>query len=282
MGLGDILQEAVGSGTLLRAIESGFKQDRPKPPLNSDSYLRASAIPGLCAREEVICANDDVMRRDSVDPGLNLTFLHGTALHWAVQNKLLGPLGSLYGTWRCDKCGHLHGDSATAASPADFSWAVPMPKKCAVPDCGGHELTYVEPAFVDHDLRLTGHTDGLLVLPGLPGMGILEVKSIGERGFREVQNVPQIGHMVQAHIYMMFTGFRWAKILYWHKGGNGLPSLKEHHVERDEETIRRIQDVVRSVWAGIALKSLPQRICANSVCPRAKLCSVAEKCFANE
>lgn len=280
MGLGSVLQEATGCGSLLQLIERDFVQREKKPPLTAKSYLRASGIPMLCAREEVICATKKVERDNDVDAALNLTFLHGTALHWAVQNKLFGPMGVLYGTWRCDKCGSLHGDAKAARSADDFQWAVPMPKVCRVQKCGSKEFTYVEPEFVDHDLRLTGHTDGFLVLPGLPGMGILEVKSVGPRYAREVKIAPQIGHIVQAHVYMMFTGFRWARILYWLKAESGMSMLGEHHIDRDEEIIHRVQDLVRSIWSGMESGQLPDRICANATCARAKACSVAEQCFA--
>lgn len=276
MGLGDLLREASGHGSLKRLVEGEFVRLGKKPPLKNGSYVRASSIANMCAREEVLCSVDDITRPDDIDAGLNLTFLHGTALHWAVQNHLLGPMGTLHGTWKCEACGKLYGEQKADMRPED--WSVPMPKVCS---CGHRTFNYIEPSFVDHDLRLTGHSDGFLVLPGLAGMGILEVKSIGTRAAKEVQSAPKVEHLVQAHIYMMFTGFRWAKILYWQKGEAGLNSLLEHHVDRDEETIRRVQDMIRSIWAGVALKTLPERICAHDNCIRAKACPVSRRCFAD-
>lgn len=276
MSLAGILQSSVGTGALLPLVEQAYAREESKPPLTPKSYLRASGIPMLCAREEVICVKNQVTRPNDIDAGLNLTFLHGTALHWAVQNKLLGPMKVLYGTWRCDACGTKYGTQPKEGGTS-YTWAVAMPNCCS--SCGSKELTYVEPEFVDHDLRLTGHTDGLLVIPGLPGMGILEVKSVGARYAREVKVAPQISHLVQAHVYMMFTGFRWAKILYWLKGEAGMSMLQEHHVDRDEEMIHRVQDLIRSVWSGIETGELPERICANNTCPRAKSCHVAAQCF---
>lgn len=277
MGLADLLRDATtGSGSLLPQIEQGFARYGQKPPLTNSSYLRASGIPNLCPREEVLCAVEDITRPDDIDAGLNLTFLHGTALHWGVQNHLLGPLGVLYGTWECLSCKKKFGEQQEGVRAED--WSVPRPKVC---DCGHKDFNYVEASFVDHDLRLTGHSDGFLVLPGLPGMGILEVKSIGSRYAKEIKVAPQLAHMIQAHVYMMFTGFKWGKILYWQKGEAGLGALIEHHIDRDEETIRRIQDTIRSVWAGVALKVLPERICATDSCVRAKACPVSTKCFKN-
>lgn len=281
MSFADIIRDATGSGSLIRLIEEGFQRKEVKPPLNPKTdFLRASGIPNLCAREEVICALRDISRPDVVDAGLNLTFLHGTALHWGLQNELLGKLNVLYGTWRCDHCGTKYGTAVEGKRVED--WAVPMPHNCTSGACAGgaRSFTYVEHKFKDDSLRLTGHSDGFLVIPGLSGMGILEVKSIGQKSAREIQQAPQIGHMIQAHVYMMFTGFKWAKILYWQKSEFGLKALVEHHVERDEETIQRIREMAGSVWSGIAMGTLPDRICAHDACPRAKACTVSKHCFA--
>ena len=277
MGLAGILSAASGTGSLLPIIEQSFARAEIKKPLTPKDYLRASGIPMLCAREEVLCSKNQITRPNDIDAGLNLTFLNGTALHWAVQNKLLGPMGVLYGTWQCEDCAKLYGVRPKDAT--DLQWALPMPKVCSAKGCKSIEFKYVEPAFVDHDLRLTGHTDGFLTIPGLPGMGILEIKSVGPRYAREVKVAPQIGHLVQAHIYMMFSGLRWAKIFYWLKAEAGMSMLQEHHVDRDEEIITRVQDLIRSIWSGIETGELPERICANATCPRAKACPVTEKCF---
>ena len=276
MALGDILRDLSNASSLMRVIEERFRQSNIKPPLDPQKgMLRASGIPNLCAREEVLCTKHGVNRNDIVDPGLNLTFLHGSSLHWGVQNHLLGPMGVLFGTWRCDECATKVG--VQTDGPVD-SWAVPRPFQCGV--CQSTAFTYVEPSFYSAKLRLTGHADGFLKLPGHNGMGILELKSIGQKGAREVQDAPQIGHMVQAHVYMMFTGLKWAKIVYWQKSEFGLKALIEHPVERDEETIERIRELVGSVWTGMAGGELPERICANATCPRAKGCAVAAQCFA--
>lgn len=278
MAFADIIRDATGTASLLRLIETDFVQKSIKPPLRAGDYLRASGIPNLCAREEVLCALHGIFRKDEVDAGLNITFLHGTALHWAVQNQMLGPMGVLYGSWRCDECAFIHGEQLD--SKTFDAWAVQRPKVCEFDGCKSASFTYVEPAFMHEGLRLTGHADGFLRLPGLSGMGILEVKSIGQKSAREIQQAPQIGHMVQAHVYMMFTGFKWARILYWQKGEFGLKALVEHHIERDEETIERIRALITSVWEGLQSGKLPERICANDTCPRAKGCAAASKCFA--
>ena len=278
MSFASIIRDNTGTGSLIRLIEDGFQRNEVKPPLNPQrDYLRASGIPSMCPREEVLCAMHGIQRPDTVDAGLNVTFLHGTSLHWGVQNVLLGPLGVLYGAWRCDECAFIHGEQNS--NKRFEEWAVKRPDICEFDGCKSRAFTYVEASFRNDSLRLTGHSDGFLVLPGLPGMGILEVKSVGQKSAREIEQAPQIGHIVQAHVYMMFTGFKWGKILYWKKGDFGMKALVEHHVERDEEMIENIRASVQSVWSGIQSKELPERICANDGCPRARACAAVCQCF---
>lgn len=278
MALGEIIRRqgsATGRTSLLGVLEERLGTQRKKPPLHPDNnWARASAVPSMCAREEVLCALHGVERDDNVDASLNITFLHGTSLHWGVQNRLLGPLGILYGTWKCANCAVVYGKQQ---SHAPSGWEIQMPKTCS--SCSGTEFSYVEPEFSDPELKLTGHCDGFIRLPGMDGFGILEVKSIGERGAREIQNTPQIGHTIQTHVYMHFTGLKWGKILYWQKHESGLRSLVEHHVDRDEETILMVKQMLSSLWTGIETGSLPERICANNTCPRAKSCSIVDLCF---
>lgn len=276
MSIANVLKDFGGHGSLLRVIEEDFVSSRVKPAPSLGSYVRASSVPSLCPREEVICALRGVERLDNVDAGLNLTFLHGTSLHWGVQNKLLGPAGVLYGTWKCDSCGHIHGKAVKGVPVQD--WAVRYPSSCG--NCGASDVfTYEEHKFIDESIRLTGHSDGFLVIPGLQGMGILEVKSIGARGGMQIKNAPQVSHVIQAHVYMMFTGFQWAKILYWKKADFGMKALVEHHIVRDEDTIDLIRENVGSIWSGIREETLPSRICVNDSCPRAKACPVSDYCF---
>ena len=54
--------------------------------------------------------------------------------------------------------------------------------------------------------RLRGHPDGFLRMAGMPGLGILEVKSISPRGAWEIRSCAKLDHVVQAQCYMWVTG----------------------------------------------------------------------------
>jgi hypothetical protein len=140
---------------------------------------------------------------------------------------------------------------------------------------------YNEIMFEDESIRINGHPDGFLKIPGLPGLGLLEAKSIGMRGGLEIRKAPNIGHVIQAQTYMMLTGLKWAKILYWQKSENGLNALVEHLVNYDQGTIDGIRAMVSSIWRALSTGELPERICEVASCNRAKECAMAEACFAN-
>jgi hypothetical protein len=274
MALADVVRTTRGH-SLIKAISKVYGRDEDVPPLKPGDLIRCSSFPHLCAREEVLCSLRGIPRKNIISPDTNLTFLHGTALHWAVQNELLPALGVLLGKWRCDECGQTYGTYDMV--PANISL---RPDDCL--RCGCHDFTYVE-AYLKYDAPyyVHGHVDGVLQIPSLEGYGVLEVKSIGERFFHEVRQRPMIAHVVQVHLYLWLLGpaFKWAKLFYWCKGVNGLAGLREHLVERDEKLIDTIKATLESIWKGITDGTLPERICLNSTCPRASRCSVTERCF---
>jgi hypothetical protein len=266
----------------------------------------------MCAREEVLAFQEETERDDFSDPDLLLTFLHGTALHWAVQNHILPNRALLYGVWRCLVCGHVVGGlppeekaelrkiaASEAPDKARFKELceaqgrldkslVLRPGKC--PSCGVSELEmgdellfeYREQWFGDIDYRIGGHPDGFLVIPGYSGSGILEVKSISSHVAWKVKHTPQMEHLIQAHTYMWLTGRKWALVMYWAKGTHGLKSIIWHFVERDEGTVQKLQKLVGDMRTGIDTGALPSRICNSVHCARAGGCALAPVCFDRE
>jgi hypothetical protein len=270
MGLASVVKAAVAKGTIKRVINEQYKEKRNAPPVTDIGFLRASGFASLCPREEVLRAILKRPRPEEFSADTMMTFLHGKALHWGIQNDLLPTVGILIGRWTCLDCGTEVGNGSKI--PESLA---PRPKKC--PKCGGFEFMYRELQLRDEELHIQGHNDGFLVIPGLPGVGILEAKSIG-KGW-EVRNCPSMDHVVQAHIYMMLTGLKWARILYWEKGAQGVEALIEHHVDRDDETVTKIRSIAKAIWSGIADQNYPDRICTTDKAPRAMKCVVCKECF---
>lgn len=268
---------------LISLIRQGLREDRVVAPMGKNSWLRVSGLARLCAREEVLCVQHGVSRRDEVSPDLGLIFEHGHALHWVLQNRVLPLLGEvLRGRWRCMACGNVHGGRAHwivgRFSVEEFVQAqVPRPSRCrrCSSILNSDSCFYEEQNLVDLKLRLGGHPDGFLAIPGEPHLGILEGKSISAKGALEVRQCPKHEHVIQTQAYMRLTGLTWAKVLYWNKGGSGMSALAEHTLRYDDALVERIMSTIHSVRG----ESLPDRICGSAQCPRAKVCPVAKQCF---
>lgn len=249
--------------------------------MTADDWIRTSSIATLCAREEVLCSLEGLVRENQVPADLSLIFAHGTALHHIVQNDLLPKTKTLVGTWRCTHCGKVYGQSdwdykRISDNPEALVF---RPEGCG---CGANEFVYVELMLRDFQYRIQGHPDGFLRFSDMPGLGVLEVKSISPKGAWEVRGCPKMDHVIQTQIYMHLTGCRWAKILYWDKGGSGVSALVEHTIDYDEDTVEKVLALITSIRDGIRLSKLPDRICAAIDCPRASECPVAEACFARD
>lgn len=251
---------------LLSLVERWERKEAVKP-LKPGMRLRASSFASMCPREEVICSVGDIDRKRVIEADLQLIFLHGTALHWALQNRLLPEIGVLHGEWVCLNCAKVYG---TRDRP------VLRPEKCV---CDREEFVYRERHVVDNELHIGGHLDGLIAAPNRTDLGLFEGKSIGTKGFWEVRQAPKVEHVIQMQVYFWLADLKWGKILYWNKGDNGVNALRVFTVERDDATINQIKDVLRSIWKGIEKGDLPDRICTSKTCPRAGECSVAPVCF---
>jgi len=282
-GLGALVAATRATGSLkqLFAREWRRKQTRAPPQLND--YTRISGLSGICPREEVLCAVHGVSRKDNLGADTLLTFLHGTSLHWGLQNHALPELGVLYGQWKCLDCGTTHGGVEKGVPISETVVLRPNAcAKCGNASKGGGDVAfqYVEHHFINDTFLVRGHPDGFLALPGLPGLGILEAKSIGGRNAWEVKQAPHYGHVIQAQAYMWLSGLKWAVIFYWAKGEQGIErSLAEHFIEYDEETIVNLKRLLTSIPDGIRSGILPERVCVTDSCTRANKCSAVKKCF---
>ena len=276
MSLGSVVAKANASqGSLKKLIRLHLAEENQVPYLDENGYLRVSALAELCPREEVLASTLKFVRTRKVDADLGMIFAHGTALHWVLQNKIVGLTGALYGVWHCVKCAKQFG--APSPNLQESQSLSTRPRSCDA--CGCPDFHFLEQRFINEEYRIGGHPDGFLVLPGLPGIGIAEFKSVGIKSAWEVRSTPNMGHVVQVQTYLWLTGLQWGKILYWEKGGQGMSALFEHHVERDEESIENIKGMIRSIWNGVTSGLLPQGPCTTIECPRAAKCQLKHACF---
>ena len=275
MALERIFKLVAASKSLIGLMESGLEDTRKVSPRKPEDFVRISGLSKMCPREEVICSLEGLSREETIDPELNLIFIHGHALHWALQNLILGPLGVLLGAWRCQSCGKLYRHSEEGVDDTESVSFTPRPEKCSCSEDAN--FIYHEQWLKNSEYRVSGHPDGFLMLPNRTGYGVFEAKSIGQ--LWKVKNAPQLDHVIQVQCYMWLTGLQWSVILYWHKSGKGFDSFIEHFVERDEDTITQIKSVLLDLQYGLKDGKLPKRICVNDWCDKAKDCPVKTKCF---
>jgi hypothetical protein len=276
-----------GESELIHLSRKVLPEVRKKEILSKDSWVRVSSLAFLCAREEALCVKYGIIREEEISADLSVIFEHGHALHWALQNRILPRLGAFYGRWRCAVCGAAYGGRdrpwvfGTFTAEEFVASQVQRPSVCASCDSelDDSNSLYIEPTFHNNEFKLSGHSDGFLVIPGLDGMGLLEAKSINPKGAAEVRLCPKLDHVIQAHCYMWLTGLRWAKILYWDKAGSGIRSLVEHTIEYDEDTIFKVRDLLTTLREDLASPDLPSKICQRRTCDRAKACDAVDYCF---
>lgn len=271
---------------LVEAIRAGLKERRVRLPLAPGGYLRGSGLAELCPREEVLASREETQRVKTADADDLLVYAHGHGLHYALQNHVLPRVGVLVGRWICLNCGTNYGvprepsplrveDGVPSAILEGV--LVPRPERCGCGSTEPNDFYYRELSYAAPEYGTGGHPDGFLRLEGREGLGVFEAKSTSN--LWEVRSAPYVAHAIQVQTYLWFTGLKWAVILYWHKGGQGIPALVEHTVERDDETIAQIKRTLREVWDGVEGGPLPGRICQAADSTRAKECKVRGSCF---
>jgi hypothetical protein len=247
------------------------------------SRVRVSLLHKLCPRADVLRFMHNVAEADNVEADLGVTFAIGTALHYAMQNLMLSKTSVLEGMWRCEKCGHLYGDMPYKdhLKPAQIASRISCPAKCD--KCKHDTFKFEEYFFVDEELGLQGHCDGLLNMPALSDEPVLfELKSIAQSQTWKIRDTPIIDHVIQVHGYMMLSGLSKAIVLYWVKGVHGMPALKEFVVERDDDLVATLTEALRQRKEGLEKGIVPEdRVCATADCARASGCPVRQTCFSN-
>lgn len=276
MALGNLVAQAASSTNLRKILQTRYALVEEVAPLTAESWMRGSKFPEICPREEVLVSVAKLTRKREINPDFYLTLEIGKALHHQLQNSILPGAGVLMGEWECTRCG-MHYGIKKHDKPIE-QYAVKRPDQCS--RCENYEFRFHEYSFRNEEYRIEGHPDGVLCIPGMNGLGLLEAKSISAKGAWEIRNVPKMDHVIQSHIYMWFTGLTWTKIVYWDKATFGMSALVEHTVERDEETIDRIKSTLLVLWKGVESGIAPAtRVCANAEAPRAKDCVVCKPCF---
>ncbi|HLG36937.1 MAG TPA: hypothetical protein VI338_02280, partial [Nitrososphaera sp.] len=279
-----------GSESVVDAIKRSFQSKRETRPLGSEGWLRVSSLGSICPREEVLCSVNGVVREEWLDSGTMVNFEFGNAIHWMMQNRVLGEIGMIVGSWRCTWCGEIYGGRKTGL--------VCRPESCAKCGASAYEakrtngrpdqlskdnaFVFVEEWIGNEEYKIGGSPDGQYIPCGGSEKDavLLEFKSCNERNFYIYKNAPDFMHAIQAQLYMWLTGYRKGTIVYVNKNGRLPYGMAEHVLDYDEEVISLVKSAVNQIRSGIVTKELPARtVCATYDCSRAAKCVVRDLCF---
>ena len=263
---------AYSKATLLVArLTSGMHERKTQAPGEIDAS--ASRLFDFCPRETALAAKHRIVRERAIFANLKYMFVIGQAVHDAFQNYIMGPLGLIYGAWRCHECATLSG-----AYPDN---RVRMPAKC--PKCRtrqsaerGFNFSYVEDEIVDATCGFVSHPDGY------DDKGnIWEFKSIGG----SFANKPKAEHMVQVQANMHVQHIvrsapvKCARLVYIEKSALGvLDGVHEFQVPYDRAFAAKHYAKALELAQFFIDGTLPKMVCESTTCARADRCGVRAFC----
>ena len=225
-------------------------------------WLHVSALYDLCTREHVLAKQaierTGVVPARIMTPQLRVRFDMGRYFAELIRNEYLGPMGRLWGDWRCLSCGA-------------FVESQVMPKACT---CRNGAWMYEE-REVRHDaLKIVAHVDGFDLDPVLDKV-VLELKSVEGAIFKSRSLLPLARDVFQASVYCWLTGTKAARLFYASMSleTNHLP-FKEFTIPFDVRVPARVERIVQEVRAG------GKRACESRDDARAIACPHAGPCFA--
>lgn len=249
----DVAQLVATGGGLRGALDrylTGLEPSRVGSPM-----LHASQLFGLCTRQVLLARALKEVPQSVVPVTDRVRWDQGSAIHDLVRERYLGPMGVLYGEWRCAKC-----EGITTGA---------MPKRCR---CGGRRLLYEEREVKNEELGIVGHLDGLEQRPGA-GLGVLEIKTIDGALFKMLKQ-PQPEHTFRTHVYMWLAGLQWGRILYVSMAKERVSPFKEFYLRFDLRVAEQVRRTIEELRSG------GRRCCEERQSARALRCPVGRTCFA--
>jgi hypothetical protein len=230
-------------------------------PISPDMTISISSIGKLCPREWTLACRSgaDVVRQFDVESRWRTDA--GTALHRMFQEEWFGPMRVLLGGWLCSACGYRHG-AVAGSGPVTVRTAVLMPESCD--RCGMREtrwerFRYEEIQTSDAEDGLTGHLDGVFVLPAQRAR-VLDIKTVGS--IVPVLREPRRTDVVQVNEYMRCTGIREARILYVDRTSSGIDrGTVEHHIGFSHHMSEQYRGYIRSFRQAAKDQSRPIPAC---------------------
>lgn len=249
-------------------IDDVLETEEEVPPFSKTDFIRVSSIYNFCPRMEAIRVNNDITLKNKLGASLRKIFAHGRAFEKSFRDKALGDLGVVIGKWKCLECGYVP-EKDVCGSPR-----YPKPKTC--PKCNARgDWSYQEEEVFDTSCMIKGHCDGFVYWNN--DYAILECKTANDNRFKDMKKKgPSIEYLAQVQVYM--KKFNYKKGLIWIFNKNNGDDVA-FWIDYDSKFASLMENKGYELKNFFENGKMPDRICINCDCDRAKTCPVKELCF---
>lgn len=260
------------------------------------NWLRPSHMYNVCPREFVLNYWQPKPNR-SFDWKSRMLMEIGTRLHSYVQNRLLGPMGLLYGAWYNKKTGESVG-SQFHPDPDRAMWEIAHQEKPT--------WVYTEPEVQHDGWRIIGHLDGFVcsermrwvkenqalfkanpakaskeLLNVKPlSLSLLELKTTSNYVMEKLATPKDIAdyYKMQAVVYQHLTGIK--NTVFWYLERDGMAS-EVLLFPYDKGWWNDARRKAETVWTAIRDETLPTTgmACRMHTDKRAKSCIHRDACW---
>ena len=249
-------------------------------PFRADGYLHVSDLVSKCLRKMALAeANASPMPAQEIWDSQGITFHLGEALHSYVINRFRDEEDTLFGAWKC-LCGETR-----IEGPYTYGYVKEQGFTCE--HCNQPVNVYDELTLRNERLNLIGNVDAAFLRAGYLFIG--EIKSINQKGWKELDRGPSPDYTVQVLLYwwmareMGYKLFDHVSILYAAKDWMMTNPYREFIIKA-EDNLHRISTHLEEAeeLADFRFNNgpLPTRtMCPTIQSPHAKRCEFAEECF---
>jgi len=289
---GDLLFEVYKDANkdLRKFVESSQGETKINPPLTAEDTIHTSMIEKFCPRLEAIRVRYNITIENKISSKLMRTFSVGHVYERYLRDSVLGRIGIVIGKWRCLCCGHI---PKTHKGDARYK----MPDECPVcqskvlrdshaeqsPKYKG--MRHRKPVLFEYVEEYTKNT--LTKLGGyIDAFGhfsyhyyLIEIKTVNNYFFRMIRrNGPNLNHMAQIQTYMFQQHYDKGIIWYFNKDTS---DELVYYVDYNRDIAQYYNNKALAFQIYLKDGIMPAPLCPNNDCPRAKKCSVVERCFRN-
>lgn len=258
-----------------------------KQPMKPTDTINASQIESFCPRFEAIRIKNNIVIEDDFSAKKIRVFQMGKQYEDFVRDRVLGNRKLTLGKWKCLCCGHI------PEKVNDYP-RYEKPEKCEKCESkiileeweknkdrikgSRYKLptlfSYVEEYTKDNKSGVGGFIDGFLKWNQYY---ILEVKTASASNFNQfVKKGPSPDHRGQIQTYMRQTGYKYGIIWYYNKNTSDEHLYYENYNPKYAAFLNNkghaLQDFHRD-------GTMPERLCPDKKCPRAKKCKLVKECF---